>query len=163
MWRHNNIIRIVLGIFRESECFKSGNLEIYADIENNTVGGGTIPPDIIATAQKPDIVLYWRKDKRIILFELSVPFEPNISKAHLTKIDRYSSLVSDICDVGTECSLIAVEIGSRGLIDADNKNRLIRLLKLLKISTKYTEVKNQISSYSIYNSRFEPKWSVQNI
>ena len=57
---------------------------------------------------------------RVILFELSVPFEPNINKAHCTKSDRYSSLVSDINEVGFNCSLVAVEIGSRGLIDTDN-------------------------------------------
>ena len=133
LWRHNNLIRIFLSVFQESRCFQNSSIQMYADIENYTIGGGTIPPNVIATSQKPDIVLYWPTDKRVILFELSVPFEPNINKAHCTKLDRYSSLVSDIIDAGFDCSLVAIEIGSRGLIDTDNKNRLTRLSKDIQL------------------------------
>ena len=169
LWRHNNIIRILLSTFKDSDIFKQGELKLFADIENATVGGGTIPPNIIVTPQKPDIVIYWPKDKRVILFELTVPFETNIGKAHETKINRYSSLVTDITDNGYECNLIAVEIGSRGLIDTDNKNRLTRLLKQLKTGTKFPHFKGQVSksallsSYAIFNSRHEPTWNVQEL
>ena len=85
---------------------------------------------MISSSQKPDNVLYWPTEKRIILFELLVSFEPNINKAHCTKTDRYSSLFSDINDAGFNCSLVVVEIGSRGfIIDTDNRNRLTRSSK----------------------------------
>jgi len=155
--------------FKDSEAYKCGNLNIYADIENNTIGGGTVPPDIVATSQKPDIVLFWPTDKKVTLFELSVPFEPNITKAHQIKLNRYASLVSDIKNANFDCSLIAVEVGSRGLIDGDNKSRLTYLSKQLKCSTNYTQLKNNISksalisSYSIFNGRqgrHETEWNV---
>ena len=169
LWRHNNLIRIFLSVFQESRCFQNSSIQMYADIENYTIGGGTIPPNVIATSQKPDIVLYWPTDKRVILFELSVPFEPNINKAHCTKLDRYSSLVSDIIDAGFDCSLVAIEIGSRGLIDTDNKNRLTRLSKDIQLPIKFSEFKTKLvksvimSSYSVYNARHEPSWNVNEI
>ena len=66
-------------------------MTIYADIESHTTGGGTIPLNIITTSKKP--VLFWSNDKRVVLFELSVPFEPNITKAHQTKLDRYATFL----------------------------------------------------------------------
>ena len=48
---------------------------------------------------------------------------PTINKAHCTKTDRYSSLASDIYNAGFNSSLVAVEIGSRCLIDIDNKKK----------------------------------------
>ena len=116
------------------------------------------------SAKKTDIVLYWPSDKRVIL--LSVPFEPNITKAHTIKQNRYASLVSDIIDNGYECSLYAVEVSSRGLIDTDNKSRMTRLLKHLNIKSKLSELKNQtsksalISSYAIFNAKSEPTWNI---
>ena len=142
---------------------------MYADLENHTIGGGTIPPNVISTSQKPDIVIHWPTDRRVILFELSVPFEPNIRNAHRTKLDRYSSLVSDIIDAGFDCSLVAIEIGSRGLIDTDNKTRLTRLSKDLQLPIKFSDLKNQLiksvlmSSYSIFNARHKPSWNVNEI
>ena len=154
---------------QRSETYRNGDLSIFADIENCTIGGGTVPPYVIATSQKPDIVLVWSTEKKVILFELTVPFEPNIINAHQTKIDRYSSLVSNIADTGFDCSLIAIEIGSRGLIDTDNKKRMTSIFRQLKSSTKYSELKNKISksvltsSYSIYNARHEPEWNIQEL
>ena len=97
LWRHNNLIRIFVSTFQESKLFTVipifKCMPIWKIIP---LEGGTIPPNVISSSQKPDIVLYWRTEKRVILFELSVPFEPNINKAHCTKSDWYSSLVSDI-------------------------------------------------------------------
>ena len=112
------------------------------------------------------IVLFWPTDKRVVLFELSVPFEPNIEKAHRTKNERYASLVTDIVDAGFSCTLITVEVGSRGLNDTDNKGRITRLSKELHTPTTFTVMKKHIaksaisSSYSIFNARYEPQWNV---
>ena len=60
-----------------------------------------------------------------------MPFEPNINKADYTKTDRFFSFGPDINYAGFNCSLVAVEIGSRCLIDTDNKKRLTRLSKYI--------------------------------
>ena len=36
---------------------------IYADIPGKSINGGTIPADIIATGQRPDIVHIYKKKK----------------------------------------------------------------------------------------------------
>ena len=106
LWRHNNVIRILLSTFEDSQMFKNKHVLINADLEGYLTGGGTIPPDIIPTAQKPDIVLTFPAEKKIILFELTVPFDTNVEKANKLKTDRYAALVGDISHAGYKCSLI---------------------------------------------------------
>jgi hypothetical protein len=78
LWRHNNIIRILISAFEDSESFKDKTVLITADIEGYLIGGGTVPPDIIPTAQKPDVVLTFPAECLVFLFELTVPFETHI-------------------------------------------------------------------------------------
>ena len=144
-----------------------GKLRITADLDTYTTGGGTIPPDIVATSQTPDLVLVWPDDKEICLIELTVPFERNIQGAHQFKTDRYSSLVSDINNTEWSCSMAAVEIGSRGLITKENKSRITYICKKLICDVKYKDLKSKLSksaltsSYSIFLARQEENWNIQ--
>jgi hypothetical protein len=38
---------------------------IYADLPDHWFNGGTIPPDILTTSQRPDIVLIDRKGRKL--------------------------------------------------------------------------------------------------
>ena len=67
--------------------------------------------------------------KRIILMELTVPFEMNINDAHSRKMDRYGSLVADLQTAGYKPELTCVEIGSRRLIIKVNKSRIKSVFK----------------------------------
>jgi hypothetical protein len=139
---------------------------ITADIEGYLIGGGTVPPDIIPTAQKPDIVLTFPEEKKVFLFELTVPFETNIDDANKLKTDRYAALAGDISDAGFNCTLIPFEVGSRGLITKSNTSRLRGLLRTLRCNVKYTALKDNIvkkslmSSFSIFQARHEKEWNV---
>ena len=127
-WRHNNLIKIILqGIKPESSL---DTVKVYADIQGETINGGTIPPFVIPTQQKPDICFIDTLKKLVILFELTVPFETNIDAAHQRKEDRYAGLTHDVEKAGWKCTLICVEIGSRGLITPQNKVRMKKMLKL---------------------------------
>ena len=53
---------------------KPETMEVYADLEGWQINGGTIPPDLVATGQRPDIVLLDRQKKTIVLLELTCPF-----------------------------------------------------------------------------------------
>ena len=46
------------------------NLEILADLPGLWLNGGTVPPDILVTNFRPDLVIINRKDKKIELMEL---------------------------------------------------------------------------------------------
>ncbi len=80
-----------------------------------------------------------------------------------------SSPVSDIIGAGCDCSLVAIEIGWRGLIDTDNKTRLTHLSKDIQIRIKFSNLKTQliksvlISLYSRFNARHELSWNINGI
>ena len=50
-YRHNNVLREI------TESIDTNSFQYYSDIQGKTIGGGTIPPDILVTAEKPDIVI----------------------------------------------------------------------------------------------------------
>ena len=90
---------------------------VFVNIEGKGTNICTISSTIIATQQKPDMCVIDNDKKLVTLLELSVPFEPNIDKAHNIKCERYSSLVADINHTTSwKCESICLEVGSRGLI-----------------------------------------------
>jgi hypothetical protein len=140
------------------------NCAIYADIPGHTITGGTVPPNILPTSQRPDLVLVNKDNKSVHVFELTVPFETNIPKAHKRKLDRYEMLQSDIFNnSGFKCNINCVEIGSRGLITSDSIKRMRAAFeylgaKLPKSGIKEVSRMSLLCSYTIWNARNEPQW-----
>ena len=163
-WRHNNLIKIILKGIKPESSFDT--VKVYADIQGETINGGTIPPFVIPTQQKPDICFIDTLKKLVILFELTVPFETNIDAAHQRKEDRYAGLTHDVEKAGWKCTLICVEIGSRGLITPQNKVRMKEMLKLCNSKIKYPHMREEIlktvlfGSYVIFNGKSEPSWQI---
>ena len=141
---------------------------MYSDLENNGVAGGTVPPDVIPTELKPDIVITWKDIKRVSIIELTVPFECNIDHAHKRKSEKYCCLVEDIRSAGYTVDFWTLEIGSRGYISKNNMLNLKNITKLLKCEQSASKLSVSLSklailgSYSVYNSRNEPTWNVNN-
>ena len=54
---------------------KPENMSIYADLEGWKINGGTVPVDLVASGQVPAIVLLDRKNKKMVLLELTCPFD----------------------------------------------------------------------------------------
>ena len=137
---------------------------MYIDIQGHKINGGTLPPDIVVTSNRPDIVLVDRDNKEILLAELTCPFETNIDNANARKTDKYSPLQSDIASNGYKCRLICFEVGSRGLITKNNKKRLSEIIRFVKRGEKmkghYQNLSklSVLASYAIYNARKEPDW-----
>ncbi len=65
-------------------------------------------------------------------------FETNFEKSAQRKENRYGSLLNDIQSTGFTCELIAIEIGSRGLV-----------------SLSWTSV---LASYAIFYSKYASEW-----
>ena len=84
----------------------------------------TVPIECSVTNLIPDLCLFWKACKKLVIIELTVAFELNIEKAHKRKVDKYIALVLDIKSKGFECDIIALEIGSRGYVFPDNQQRL---------------------------------------
>ena len=159
-WRHNNILRYMHKTFFENMV--NGNM--YSDLEGHSVAGGTIPPHILTTNLRPDLVIVREEDKQISIIELTVPFETNVENAHQRKVEKYSSLVRDIQDNGYTVSFYAIEIGVRGLVDRNNKRHLKRILKTCNSNIRPNEFFQTLSklailsSFTIFYSRKERAW-----
>ena len=52
-----------------------GDYKMYADIPGMNRNCGTIPPDVLTTAERPDLVFLDRRKKSIDLYELTCSFE----------------------------------------------------------------------------------------
>ena len=137
---------------------------LFVDLPTHLSGISTIPTDILVTNLRPDLVILDRIGKSITLFELSVPFETNISASHLRKIERYEKLIQDLQNVGFKVSYYAFEIGSRGFISKDNASRLKSIFHQFSTSKNVAEVKRNIMkisllcSFIIYHSKFDEHW-----
>ena len=96
-WRHNGVLAYLYDIMMNS---KPPGITIYADIEGAKVNGGTVPPDIMITSQRPDMVIINKNStpSTVYLVELTCPFTRNIAAANTRKRARYEFLASDIKD-----------------------------------------------------------------
>ena len=162
-YRHDSILNHIVSFIKndQKDC-----LELYADLPDCTVNGGTIPSDIVVTVERPDIVIIDRKERVVEIGELTVPFEPNLESARKRKEEKYAYLVADIESKGFKCTLTCFEVGSRGLITKDNKRRINRLMKLASHAKKTHDHIKQTSkiavltSYAIFNARRQPIWTM---
>ena len=154
-WRHDNILKYV------TDNITNPKYKVYTDLTNKqTINGGTIPPNLTVTPLRPDIVIL--DNKSINIFELTVPFETNVDKQHLYKTNKYSHLLTDITTLSS--TLEAFEVGSRGVITPNNKERLRKLhsyvdkkIKFKTFTSKISEI-SIVSSYYIFIQHKNPSW-----
>jgi hypothetical protein len=121
------------------------------------------PPEIYATPERPDIIIWSMNKKSLILVELTCPAEEGILPAQERKEARYFPLRCNIKDFQTSWSveLMTIEIGARGYV----ANTLPRCLKRLGCSPRQVKrVCKDISSivarctYAIYLSHDQKLW-----
>ena len=137
---------------------------VHSDIPGyQTSSGGSLPPSLTVSTLKPDIVIIDETAKKVMIYELTVPFENNIHSQHTYKTNKYAHLVTDITHYDT--TVVAFEVGARGALTADNSQRLIDMHKnfLSKTIKKKTFLQNikslaTLSSYYIFTSRKHPSW-----
>ena len=66
------------------------------------------PEIICSSTQRPDIVIYSIKLKKVVVVELTCPAEENIEERHSEKLGRYE------ISTGWKVHLFAIEVGVRG-------------------------------------------------
>ena len=154
-WRHDNIVKYIC------QCIDKTKFKLFADVNPYSLaGGGTIPPDLLVTPLRPDIVIISQEEVNI--FELTVPLEPNIKAANFRKTEKYSHMISDI--TSHKVNLTPFEIGSRGYISPENRARLKTIFKFCDKSIAFSNfIKNIstlaiLSSYYIFVSRKSQVW-----
>ena len=85
------------------------------------------PPEIFATSERPDIIIWSPSRKKVILIELTCPAEEGIANARSRKLLRYNDLVEQISE--WDCTLRTVGVGVRGFV-AFSTRRCMRSLGL---------------------------------
>ena len=146
-WRHNNIVNYVV------DSVDTEKFTVYSDIPGHTApGGGSIPPEICITVQKPDIVIIDKVNKVMHLFELTCPLEEHIEKRHQDKENKYAHFVADCSSGEMKCTLTCFEVSSRGLITPRNSDHLHTLHKFTKKGIKLSVFKKNISALSVLSS-----------
>nr|XP_054761187.1 acyl-CoA synthetase short-chain family member 3, mitochondrial-like [Lytechinus pictus] len=85
--RHNSVLGYLAKELKSCAESSGIRLDLYADLPGMRINGGTIPSNVIVTTEKPDITLCFPESTppKIVLIELTVPFEPNIRKARERK------------------------------------------------------------------------------
>ena len=171
-FRHDSVLH-VLDKMASDLTSTSPNIEVLSDLTNKDENSGTIPPEIIPTVQRPDLVIINRQCKEITIVELTVPYETNIQKEHNYKTEKYQYLISDISSTGYTVTFYAIEIGCRGIITKDNKNRIYKLIKQLSATppkSKYLKDTLQkltsvavAASYAIFSARKYTNWIARDI
>ena len=165
-FRHDSCLRSIV-------CFLNGKLndglELFSDLPGRNSGTyGTIPIDIFVTSQRPDLVLVDRQLRQVVLFELTVPWDRNVTNAHEYKMGKYASLSLDLERAGFKVDLFCFEVSVRGQISKANRARLKCLihkytnsgrtgLKSLIVSISKASL---ISSFAIFCARDEAHWSL---
>ena len=143
---------------------KPDTLTIHTDIPGHSINGGTTPANILATLQRPDIVIINRSEKRIKLFELTVSFEKNADAAHARKTLSYIDLIYDLKERGWSAENVPFEIGSRGHINNRNKISITNVFKKHKIQFQKKSLFQDISqisllcSFSIFQAHCTATW-----
>ena len=152
-YRHDTILKFI------SNCLDRVKFTCYVDIpDSQTPAGGTLPPSLVVSTLRPDIVIIDKKKKEVNIFELTVPAESRIKISHNLKYQKYQHLISDIGS--HKVNIIPFEIGSQtGYISQENKDYIKTLHKFCQSSIKLKKFKQNISalsvlsSYLIFNSR----------
>ena len=164
-WRHNSVLRTIFNFI--SPSLKDG-FELFADLEGFGAGnGGTIPPDVLVTNQRPDILLLNRRIRKVILFELTVPWDANVETSHDLKVRKYAPLVNDL-SVRFSVEVFCFEVSVRGQLTKINKARVKSFLWQITGQRRPSAVKlitnisraALLSSFSIFSARNEPMWNV---
>ena len=76
----------------------------------------SFPQHIVFTLSRPDIVLWSEAVKKVVLVELTVPWEENVEEAYERKKARYEDLRAECEDNGWSCVVLPVEVGCRGFV-----------------------------------------------
>ena len=96
---------------------KADTMTVYADLGGWQINGGTILGDLVSTGQVPDIVPLDNTKKKIVLLELTGPFDSSATSfknAEDQKTDRYERLTLDLKERDYDALNMPLEIGSMG-------------------------------------------------
>src|SRR6476469_10989877 len=79
------------------------------------------------TSERPDIVIWSRMSRAVVLLELTCCAEEGVKAAQLRKEVRYHELVENLNSSTWNATLLTVEVGARGLIGNGTFRAFVKL------------------------------------
>ena len=138
--------------------------EVLVDLDDNR---SLFPPEVYATAERPDIIIFSRASRQIILAELTNGAEEGFENAKLRKEARYANLVANIND-NEACLwtalLFTIEVGARGFVGYSLMSFLKKIGATTRASRSTCKRISLISakcSYGIYLMRSNVNWDAK--
>ena len=120
------------------------------------------PPTIVATSERPDVVVWSESSKTVILIELTCPAEENFVDAAHRKRERYAVLCEQIRNANWTVVLRTIESGARGFV-AHSFRKVFRELGLsgLEATRACKDISNVTArcSYGIWLMRKSKDWN----
>ena len=98
--------------------------KMLVDFEDKQI---VFPPTICATSLRPDIVIWSKLTRVVVLIELTCCIEEGIAKAQVRKENRYAELLEEINSSNWKASLLTLEIGARGLVGSRTYRAFVNL------------------------------------
>jgi hypothetical protein len=120
------------------------------------------PPHIYSTNERPDVVLWSRMSRNVVLLELTCCAEEGVAAAKLRKQVRYQALVDNINSSGWRAELLTVEVGARGIIRNDTWRSFVKLGFTSQNATTLCKALSVVvarCSYAIYLAHTNQSWS----
>ena len=123
--------------------------------------GKLVFPDVVETNLRPDIVIWSKAAKKIILVELTVPWEERIQEAYERKRAKYDDLMESCRSKGWSTWLFPVEVGCRGF-PAQSVWRMLSVLgiqgKARKAAVQSLSMAAERASRWLWLRRMEQSW-----
>ena len=137
-----------------------GTWKIAADLDDPLV----FP--LVATTQRPDLVLWCVEKKKAILMELTVSWEENIRAAEERKEQRYRNLIERCEEDGWDIDYYHIGIGARGYIEKGFvsllKNRFGFTQTEMSKTLKDLQETVEKASMWLWLKRDDPNWTTSN-
>ena len=118
-------------IFKDIPIYFLIFFEVFGYNKSHKYGNIVFLPEIIATSERPDMVIWSVTLKKVIMIELTCPAEEGIEAARVRKLARYEQLKQDIANAGWVADLLTIEVGARGYV-AYSTERCFRQLVIPK-------------------------------
>ncbi|KAI8516566.1 hypothetical protein Bbelb_051470 [Branchiostoma belcheri] len=117
--------------FKRCTLSAANDWEVRADLDGK-VG---FPEEIALTSLRPDIVIWSKSAREVMLGELTVPWEDNVEGAYERKLTKYGELLAVCRDRGWKAACYPVEVGCRGFV-ASSLQKWLRQLGFIRREVK---------------------------
>ena len=141
----------------EGLLYQADDWVMLVDLESRLV----VPSFLASTALRPDILIFSKSTRCVVLIKLTSPCEENFEDRHKMKIANYMSLCEEIRSNKWNVDFFAVEVGARGYCAESMRCCLYKLgfsNKLCRTTLKSLSSCALKCSFYIWLSRNNKTW-----